>query len=259
MAAMQRAGGGRGVRRSVLLALALIAAALVVPSTVAAEEDDGRPIGSLLPCNRPVNPPRCTSVGNDVWHFVYIDPSMPPRIAAALRRTVRRDYDATYLYVRIQPRITAATDVIALAADHGENGAAGWVYCPPDAPQGRTLQGDRWCQRQELHFNLNPRYAAYFADRASRRYMACHEIGHTVGLLHWGNPPLSDPPTAATCLNPDNPDGPTHLHALDRAHISEYYIAARSGTRVVRPFERDVDGGSGDFSAVVRSGPLSHW
>ena len=150
------------------------------------------PSAHSAPCDRPVNPPRCNSVGNDIWHFVYIDESVPPALAAALRRTVRQDYDRTYLRARVQRRITSATDAIAYAADHGENGAAGWVYCPPDAPQGRTVQGDRWCQRQEIHFNLNERYAAFFADRASRDYMACHELGHTIGLLHWGNPPASD-------------------------------------------------------------------
>jgi hypothetical protein len=49
------------------------------------------------------------------------------------------------------------------------------------------------------------------------------------------------------------------LHAIDREHISLYYAAANTRARVVRPFERDRDAGTGDFSAVVRSGPLSHW
>ena len=194
-----------------------------------------------------------------MWHFVFIDRSVPPGLAAALRRTARQDYDRTYLRVRVQRRITAATDAIAYAADHGENGAAGWVYCPPDAPQGRTMQGDRWCQQQEIHFNLNSRYAAFFADRASLDSIACHELGHSVGLLHWGNPPSTEGPAAPTCMTPDNPDGPTDLHALDREHISLYYAAPDIRRRIVRPFERDEDGGSGDFSAVVRSGPLSHW
>jgi hypothetical protein len=259
MAGMRRVGGSARAESSVLLALALAAGMLALPGTAVAEHRGGRTIGSFRPCDRPVNPPRCNSVGNDIWHFVYIDESVPAALAAALRRTVRRDYDRTYLRARVQSRITSATDAIAYAADHGENGAAGWVYCPPDAPRGRTSQGDRWCQRQEIHFNLNPRYAAFFADRPSRDYMACHELGHTIGLLHWGNPPSTDGPAAPTCMTPDNPDGPTDLHALDREHISLYYAAPGSGRRIVRPFEQDQDGGTGDFSALVRSGPLSHW
>jgi hypothetical protein len=252
------AGMGRAAS-SVLPALALAAGLLAIPGTAVAEHRGGRSIGSFRPCDRPVNPPRCTSVGNDMWHFVYIDESVPPVLAAALRRTARQDYDPTYLRVHVQRRITTATDVIAYAADHGENGAAGWVYCPPDAPQGRTTRGDRWCQRQEIHFNLNARYAAFFADRASRDSITCHELGHTIGLLHWGNPPSSEGPAVPTCMTPDNPDGPTELHAIDREHISLYYAAPHSERRIVRPFEGGQDGGTGEFTVVVRSGPLSHW
>jgi hypothetical protein len=148
---------------------------------------------------------------------------VPSALAAAVRRSVREDYNPTNLRAAVQPRITPETDVIVYAADYGENGAAGWVWCPPDAPQGTNDRGDRWCRHQELHFNLNPRYAAFFADPASRDYMACHELGHTIGLRHWGNPPFSDPPVAATCMNPDVPDGPVDLHGWDIQEIDRYY------------------------------------
>jgi hypothetical protein len=205
-----------------VLSLALILAATLSGSVVA-EDLHGPPLGSLLSCDRPVDPPRCVSVGNDSRHYVYIDASVPRVLAAAIRRTLAQDYEPTHLRMRVQSRITAATDVIVFAGDRGQNGAAGWVFCPADAPQGVTVRGDRWCQRQELHFNLNPRYAAYFADRASRDYMACHELGHTLGMRHWGSPPQTDGPAAATCMTPDNPDGPPNLHRYDRRHIDHYY------------------------------------
>ena len=204
---------------SVLLAVVLV----VLGSAPVAAENLSPGVGSFLNCNRPVVPKRCTSVGNDSFHYVYIDPSVPGRIAWAVRRSMREDYNPTHLVVREQSSITPKTDVIVTAANYGQNGAAGWVWCPTHAPQGINSHGDRWCRRQQLHFNLNSRYAVFFADAASRDYMACHELGHTVGLHHWGNPPISDGPARPTCMSPDVPNGPTHLHKWDIQAINGYY------------------------------------
>ena len=123
--------------------------------------------------------------------------------------------------------------MIAFSQDYGDVGAAAWVYCPTDAPQGVNSEGDRWCRGQELHFNLNPRYAVFFEDDGSRDHVACHELGHTIGLRHWGNPPVSVGPSAATCMNADTPDGPPNLHQIDIDHINAYrYVAPPPSRRI---------------------------
>lgn len=178
-----------------------------------------------MACDRPVNPPRCTSVANNLFHAVVFDDSLTDELAGSLRDSLAEDYGATKLRTVVQPEVTESTDVIAYSEDYGDNGAAGWVYCPPDAPQGANLAGDRWCQQQQMHFNLNPRYAVFFADDANRDHITCHELGHTVGLLHWGNPPQTDGPPAATCMNANTPSGPTGLHQIDRDHLDAYRLA----------------------------------
>lgn len=201
-----------------------------LPATAFADHG-GRGIGSLLACDRPVTPPRCTSVGDDIRHHVALDASITPELAAALRRAMTDAYGATDLIVVEDRAVLPRTDVIAFAGDFGDNGAAAWVYCPKDAPQGLNAVGDRWCRHQELYFNLNPRFAAFFDDGPSREHVACHELGHTVGLRHWGNPPHSTGPVAATCMNANTPDGPTALHEIDIEHINAYPYRTPRRTR----------------------------
>ncbi len=214
------------MRRSALVLMcALVVTALgsAVPRT-AIGDHGGREISSLFTCDRPVFPPRCTSVGDGRTHHIAFDASLTTGLAESLRQAMEEAYDRpTQLSMIEDPRVTRRTDAIAFSDDYGENGAAGWVYCPVEAPQGVNPSGDRWCRQQEIHFNINPRYGAFFADDGSRDHVTCHELGHTLGLRHWGNPPQTDgPEVGATCMNSNTPDGPTRLHQIDIDHINGY-------------------------------------
>ena len=206
------------------LASVLIALALAVGSpTPTAAEHGGRELGSWGDCRVRANGfAFCNSVGNNLRHYVYFDSTLTPELASSLRDTMAEDYGATDLRLFEQQAISAVTDVVAYSQDYGDNGAAGWVNCPATAQRGTNPQGDRWCLQQEIHFNLNPRFAVFVGDDASRDHVACHEMGHTLGLGHWGNPPLTAGPIAETCMNANTPDGPVDLHEIDRQHIDEY-------------------------------------
>jgi hypothetical protein len=128
---------------------------------------------------------------------------------------MNEDYGPTDLTM-VRLTQNSGTDVQVLDDDYGITNVAGWVDCPSDAPQGINSHGDRWCRLQNLKFNLNAAVQSFWIDAGSRAYMACHEMGHTLGLWHRAS-------TTSSCMIPDVPNGPTNLDGTDVAEINTYY------------------------------------
>lgn len=89
---------------------------------------------------------------------------------------------------------TSATGVDVIVRDFTYSNpiAWSWTECDPAATFGGS-DPHRWCKPQVLRYDLSDttRYDEVF----ERRYVACQEMGHTLGLRHSSS--------TASCLYPD--------------------------------------------------------
>ena len=103
-----------------------------------------------------------------------------------------------------------AVDVEVRAASYPTTMSLAWTACKGPASDplmqygGTEANHDRWCRPQILRFNTYY-MASHFPTDAKQRYLACHELGHTVGLRHTNE-------SSGTCMlrstiTPNTPHG----------------------------------------------------
>jgi len=101
--------------------------------------------------------------------------------------------------------------------------ALAWTQCATGATYGGSdASHTRWCTPQKLVYNLTYQTSHFPTDNA-KQYIACHELGHTVGLRH----PLSTEPQA-TCMrtatiSPKYVPTYTTTSTTERAQIASHY------------------------------------
>jgi hypothetical protein len=144
-----------------------------------------------------------------------------PAMRQATVRALNNIYANTDLSVQYNPDNTSA-DVRILEDFFGLNNALAWVNCPPDAsPVGShpTLR----CFNQTLKYNVTYAYSEPYTTSEGRKFIACHELGHTVGLRHAfaDNHPDPDSTCMRTLPLPDPP--PQGLNNHDAQIINFFH------------------------------------
>lgn len=126
--------------------------------------------------------------------------------------------------VLTMPVTTQSTYDVALGdAYYGDNNAFAWASCPPLATTF-GFHPTQACFNQEVRFNAS--YMGAYTTAAERQTIACHELGHTVGLRHWNNPDdghHAQYPFSSCMYTPSGQANRTGLSGIDANHIDDTY------------------------------------
>lgn len=110
-------------------------------------------------------------------------------------------------------------DVRIADSNFMDNGLIGWVNCPAGATETGS-NPNRTCYGQRLNYNLYSGYEGQWDTTFGGRNMACHELGHTVGLRH--EAAGDNPSCMKTDATPDNSDASTYS-GEDVTHVLNNY------------------------------------
>lgn len=181
-----------GLRRS-HIALGLLAGATLAFTAVnsAAAHTNDVVLHSSLCGNIPAGWRTCASLANNSGHTWRQDGILGNQIQYMELNVgwASDDLNSAVNFSSHRDENDAKPDVWIGDYDYGLNGARAWAACQPFGASGAAEDegGDRanntgWCFGQQVRFNeayIGSNPAFYF-----RQHLACHELGHTVGMNH---------------------------------------------------------------------------
>lgn len=148
-------------------------------------------------------------IANNGYH-VYCFGSVAANIKTATRSVMANVYEPL-LYVSTA-EFACSEPGLDLRISEGRYSYPvwGWTACASGAAYGGS-DPYRWCKPQELRWNRST--AGSWDSLSGRAYVACHEVGHSLGLRHSGD--------SSSCLYPNRITTST-LTAHDRAMLDYY-------------------------------------
>lgn len=161
-------------------------------------------------------------VANNAYHSVYVN------VAGSYATQVRW---STQNYTSVAPPIVMsevyppALDkaVEVLLTNAGANGALAWTQCASGATYGGSdALHTRWCRPQRFYYNTYYE-AGYFPTDNAKRYIACHELGHTIGLQHPASGERTVTCMTSATITPKYVPTYTTTSDVERSQVYAYY------------------------------------
>ncbi len=162
-----------------LVAVGLVVFAESALANFGSQGTCGDDVGSSAP-----NGNNCVSLANNRWHAVrpIVLGNQWLNIDDNLADIVNDEYDPTDLVAYITTT-DSVPDVWAYDYYYPMVNLVAWVDCPEDnSGTGSYGPSLRWCRGQNLWFNAS--LSGPYSGNSASRGIACHELGHTVGLRH---------------------------------------------------------------------------
>jgi len=166
-------------------------------------------------------PRNCVNVANNYLHAVRFSALTDiPGMATETQWALTYQYDPTDLHA-YRDDADPLPDVIVVDENWQNNGFVAWVNCPSNNTGELGTDPYRSCRGQRLTYNSwYWYYTTEFDVQGRRRRIACHELGHTVGLRHWNDYHTGN----GSCMYvPAGNAGIEGLSQHDRDHINAYY------------------------------------
>jgi predicted Zn-dependent protease len=170
--------------------------------------------------NTPAHPCDATAssqcIANNGTHWWYPSALLANQLAAT-RYASDSVYDPVADVDTVEMTSSSNVDVIVYDSNYGSSYWA-WTACSTTATYGGS-DPDRWCRPQLLRYDTS--HTTAYDTTTERRYLACHEMGHTLGLRHSGN--------TVSCLYPNQATS-TLLASHDTGELNaQYQIGGGTG------------------------------
>jgi hypothetical protein len=182
--------------------------------------------GSDVRCTINDHDSQCTG-NNATWRVMITSIGFNAKLEAAIKSSVANDSDdSSSNNTDIDAAMTSdfnTADVWVIEQNGPDPEEWGWADCHPSSDFGGGQGLRKWCKPHVIHMNTdhesdwnNDNHLEY------RRWLACHELGHTLGLRHTNG---LHSPAATSCMytGAQTIAFPVNPASWDRAHLRHCY------------------------------------